>query len=205
MDNKKEKLRTPHILLATILAICLLLGLAGCGGGDGAGESGDVASRTGNQSKSVNDVLQEGMAAADGTESMGVLGSEPPAGGAFTPKGTDYKYIDIDLTELSANMVFSEVSGMMMDPASYVGKVIKMDGIASCFYDENQGKYYFACIVQDATECCAQGIEFELKDTYTYPDDFPADGEQITVVGVFTVYEEDGFNYCTLLDADRLQ
>jgi len=40
-----------------------------------------------------------------------------------------------------------------------------------------------------------------LED-YSYPDDFPEEGEEICVTGVFSTYEENGNMYCTLMDAE---
>lgn len=112
--------------------------------------------------------------------------------------------IDIDLTTLSATVVYSEVYDMMFYPENYVGKTVKMDGMFTYYYDEANDRYYFACIIMDATACCSQGIEFEPSEEFTYPDDFPEDGEDICVVGVFDTYEEDGFTYCTLRNAEIL-
>ena len=56
----------------------------------------------------------------------------------------------------------------------------------------------------DATACCAQGIEFNPTDDYTYPDDFPLDGDTVTVEGEFDTYVEDGYKYCTLRNAKIL-
>jgi hypothetical protein len=112
--------------------------------------------------------------------------------------------IDIDLTTLSATVVYSEVYDMMFYPENYVGKTVKMDGMFTYYYDEANDKYYFACIIMDATACCSQGIEFEPSEEFTYPDDFPEDGGDICVVGVFDTYEEDGFTYCTLRNAEIL-
>lgn len=109
--------------------------------------------------------------------------------------------IDIDLTELSSTMVFSEVYSMMFEPENYVGKSIKMDGLFSANKDEETGKYYFACIIMDATACCAQGLEFEPTGDYSYPEDFPNEGEPITVEGIFDIYTEGEYRYCTLKDA----
>ena len=91
---------------------------------------------------------------------------------------------------------------MMFYPENYVGKTVKMDGMFTYYYDEANDKYYFACIIMDATACCSQGIEFEPSEDFTYPDDFPEDGGDICVVGVFDTYEEDGFTYCTLRNAE---
>ncbi len=64
-----------------------------------------------------------------------------------------------------------------------------------------EDKEYHACIIQDATACCAQGIEFEPTADYVYPTDFPATGEDITVIGVFDIYYEADFVFMTLRDA----
>jgi len=111
--------------------------------------------------------------------------------------------IDTDLTVLSANMVYAEVYNMMMSPDYYVGKTVKMGGIFASYHDDETGKDYFACIIQDATACCAQGIEFELYGEHKYPEDYPPEGDLIEVVGVFDTYEEGGNLYCTLRNAYR--
>ncbi len=109
--------------------------------------------------------------------------------------------VDVDLTVLSATMVYSEVYNMMMAPEDYEGKKIKMKGLLSVYYDAAADKTYFACIIQDATACCAQGIEFVLTDEYTYPDDYPETGEEICVAGTFETYTEGDFIYMNLKDA----
>ena len=109
--------------------------------------------------------------------------------------------IDLDLTEMSATMVYSEVLGMVYEPDRYRGKVVKMAGDFSYYLDEQTGKYYFACIVKDATECCAQGIEYSLKGEYSFPEDYPEIGDPVTVIGTFDTYEEGGFVYMYLKDA----
>ena len=109
--------------------------------------------------------------------------------------------IDVDLTVLSSTMVYSEVYNMMVSPEQYIGKTVKMDGLFAYYHDEATGNYYFACIIQDATACCAQGIEFVLTEDYTYPDDYLEADAEICVVGVFDTYEENGNTYCTLREA----
>ncbi|WP_049945923.1 hypothetical protein [Butyrivibrio sp. LC3010] len=105
--------------------------------------------------------------------------------------------VDVDITVLSATMVYSEVYQMMYYPENYIGKTIKMDGLYDHYHDDNSGNDYYACIIQDATACCAQGIEFQLSD-----GNYPADTEDfVTVIGTFKTYEENGTTYCTLADA----
>lgn len=109
--------------------------------------------------------------------------------------------IDIDLTSFSSTMVYSEVYNMMVSPESYIGKTVKMEGAFASYHDEASDAYYFACIIADATACCSQGMEFVLTDDYTYPDDYPEEGGDICVVGVFDTYQEGDQTYCTLRNA----
>lgn len=72
------------------------------------------------------------------------------------------------------------------------------------YHDDTTDNYYFTCIIQDATACCAQGIEFVLTDDYIYPDDYPKADEEICVSGVFDTYMEGDYTYCTLRNAKLL-
>ncbi len=118
---------------------------------------------------------------------------------ADTSSGITGDYVD--LTVLSATMVYAEVYNMMYYPEDYIGRTVKMSGIYSVYHDESTDKYYHACIIQDATACCSQGIEFELTDDYSYPSDYPEEGGQICVEGVFDIYHEGESAYCTLREA----
>ena len=115
-------------------------------------------------------------------------------------KGADG--IDVDLTKLSANMVYAEVFYMMTVPENYVGKTVRMEGLFATYRDETTNKMYYACIIQDATACCAQGMEFVTADERSYPEDYPAEGDGICVVGVFDTYEENGETYAVIKDSE---
>ena len=107
--------------------------------------------------------------------------------------------VDADLTELSSTMVYSEVYAMMTEPENYIGKTVKMHGNFAT--QEYNGQRLFACIVQDATACCAQGLEFEPESTLSYSEDYPEPGAEITVTGTFDSYKEevDGNTYIYLV------
>lgn len=109
--------------------------------------------------------------------------------------------VDIDLTSLSATFVYSEVFNMMVSPAEYEGKKVKMEGTCNMYQDPETGKKYYACIVQDATQCCSQGLEFVLDENCYTEADYPAVGEEITLEGTFATYMEDGNQYLTMLNA----
>lgn len=116
------------------------------------------------------------------------------------PTATPDSGIDVDLTALSSTMVFAEVYNMLACPEDYLGKTIRAAG-EFAVYDDPDGRLY-AVVVQDALACCAQGLEFELADpSAAYPQDYPAEGSQVRVVGTVELYEENGFRYLHLTDA----
>lgn len=108
------------------------------------------------------------------------------------------KSVDLDLTQLSSTVVYSEVYNMLITPDDYKGKIIKMKGQFNQYTDEETGKIYNAVIIPDATACCQQGLEFELSDK-TNPN-FEQNTE-ITVVGTFDTYSDGEFFYCHLKNA----
>jgi len=127
-----------------------------------------------------------------------------PAHKAPEPIKSESVSVDVDLTALSSTMVYSEVLNIMTAPETYIGKTLKMKGYFGYYHDEKTDKYYFACMIPDATACCAQGIEFILTNDYIYPEDYPQEGEIVTVAGEFMTYEEDGSTYFTLKDSKLL-
>ena len=110
--------------------------------------------------------------------------------------------VDVDLTRMSATMVYAEVFNMLIAPEYYEGKTVRMRGLFDVFEYERNGKQHrsFFCIVQDATACCAQGLEFSLAGNYAYPTDYPARYTMITVRGRFYQYEQDGLTYMLLVN-----
>ncbi len=192
------------------LVLLCLFAIAACG------EKGQsTGKRVPNNTSSVNDVLQSGIdQSKNAAENYDSQVSEQDdedyyEDGEYVPSGTPITkevevkdngeyVIDIDLTKLSATMVYTEVYNMMTYPENYVGKTVKMTGQFASLYDEMNDVYYFACIVKDATACCAQGIEFVTTDDFSYPDNYPVEGEDVTVVGVFDTYWEGNLIYCTL-------
>lgn len=210
---------------SAVLSVSLLSFLSGCGKGAGQASGNPAAApRAAKQAPGVSDVLAAGMAEADkeadGAGSSNAVpreeagpareavpekagsGGENPAPVATPVAGTAASGgIDVDLTVLSATMVYSEVFNMMVSPEKYIGKTIKMAGQFYSSYDEIRDRRYYACLIMDATACCAQGMEFVLDGDYSYPDDYPAEGGAVCVTGVFDSYEEDGCAYATLRNA----
>lgn len=137
----------------------------------------------------------------ENTNNLNTVEEDPEIPEPLPEESASEEGIDVDLTDMSATMVYSEVFNMMMEPEKYMGKTIKMNGMYTVYFDEEAEKRYHACIISDATACCSQGIEFELTDDYSYPDDYPEEAADICVVGVFDTYKEGESTYCTLRKA----
>ena len=181
--------------LTSVLLLLSILTLTACQ------SSGTSSHNIANQTTGVADILASATASSEVTSEATTETEETNPYDIEARLANGAEGVDIDLTVLSANMVYSEVFCMVYEPDEYIGKIIKMEGTFIYYYDEATGNEYFACIIKDATQCCAQGIEFVPTSDYTYPDDFPADGEPICVIGTFDKYEENGNTYLTLRDS----
>lgn len=119
-------------------------------------------------------------------------------------KAKKIETVDIDMTEMGSDMIYATVYQLMTEPDDYVGKTIRMRGnYAASWYEETKQYYHYA-IIQDATACCSQGLEFVLSDSsLVYPEDYPKEEEEIVVVGTFEAYKEEGDKslYCRLGNA----
>ncbi|MBM6898553.1 hypothetical protein H6B10_02330 [Gemmiger formicilis] len=108
----------------------------------------------------------------------------------LTPAPTrDPEAVDVDLTELSSTMVFAEVAAMVRDPEQYLGKRVRMQGQLAV-YPANPAldvDYFYTVVVQDATACCQQGLEFIWEDGTQ-----PEAGTELVVTGIFTEYDCGG-------------
>ncbi|MBO4914284.1 MAG: hypothetical protein J5449_03675 [Oscillospiraceae bacterium] len=180
-------------ITVTILAM-LLLALTACGG-SGAATKGT----TGNQS-SVAQIMES--AAQDTAEapplpaSAATFPAEDNAPEQSREAAKSTEGVDVDLTQMNATMVFAEVSNIMYMPDDYLGKIIRMEGTAVSSTDPETGVTYYAVIIQDATACCASGLEYVLAK-----GEYPPDETEVTVTGEFELYEDNGVLYCRLKDA----
>jgi hypothetical protein len=114
--------------------------------------------------------------------------------GAVPDGGAD-EGVDVDLTAMSATMVYAEVYNITVSPADYVGKTIKASGLYYPYYYEETGLIYHNIYIADAAACCQQGIEFAWQGEHAYPDDYPAEQARIVISGTFGSYDELGYTY----------
>lgn len=202
-------------LLSMVAVLAMTCMLAACG------SEGGTASKTTSTVKSVDDVLEEQIAQndeADAGQETDNAGKDDTAEGGEDVSAADTREIDavdeklaeadeqaaasssgeidVDLTKLSSTMVYSEVYNMMTEPEKYYGKKVRMNGTTSVYHDGTDGNDYYACVIKDATECCAQGIEFVLND-----GKYPEANTNVTVTGTFSSYKIGDYEYYTLVDA----
>ncbi|MBR1821337.1 MAG: hypothetical protein IJ769_06910 [Clostridia bacterium] len=110
--------------------------------------------------------------------------------------------VDLDLTALIGTVVYSQIYDMTVEPEVYRGQRIRLKGNLSYFQDSETKREYFAAIIADATACCAQGIEFVWAGEHRYPEDYPPLDTEVTVTGTFDTYDEYGYTYLQLTDAE---
>ena len=180
-------------IFCLLLAACMAVSLCACG----KGREKDAGNDTPSSDREVS-APTESIPTPKEQETSGKSKPSQPAAGK----------VDVDLTVLSSTMVYSEVYNMLyFYPEDYYGKTVKMTGQFNVYQwvDESgvvaDMPVAYACIISDATACCAEGMEFVLKDDLAYPDDYPELGAEITVIGEFQSYEENGMTWYHLVNA----
>lgn len=103
--------------------------------------------------------------------------------------------VDLDLTAMNSNMIYSVIYDMMINPDNYYGKSMLVDGYFDTLFEERLDTRYFFVVVPDAAACCVQGLEFKLGDDKAYPSDYPEPSTDIRIRGVLDCYEEEGQTY----------
>lgn len=133
-----------------------------------------------------------GCAAQPAQSAAAVSTPAPTPAATATPQPTATPSpdgVDIDLTRLSATMVFAEVAAMVRTPEDYLGKTVRMAGPLAV-YEANPAlgiDYFYTVVIQDATACCQQGMEF------IWPEGtLPEAGTGLVVTGTFAEYDCGG-------------
>ena len=98
---------------------------------------------------------------------------------------------DIDLTLMSSTMIYSTVFQFFIDYEYYEGKTIKIQGIYTPFFRPETNRIYHNVVIQDATACCKEGLEFVWEDGNHENNEYPPEGTGIIVQGIFEQYYED--------------
>ena len=190
-------------ILACIICLTLAFGVTACGKASDKDSNGDtkiISDAKNKQENSKSDTKKE-------VSKKEVAGDAGKGKSSKSKSKTNSNKIDVDLNNLNANVVYSQVFLMMTEPDKFIGKRIRMSGQFNVYAAEEGNPSgvteYYAIIIADAQACCQQGIEF-VWPGHTYPEGFPEVKSNASVTGIFEVYEENGKKYCRLI-ADTVE
>ena len=190
-------------ILACIICLTLAFGVTACGKASDKDSNGDtkiISDAKNKQENSKSNTKKE-------VSKKEVAGDAGKGKSSKSKSKTSSNKIDIDLNNLNANVVYSQVFLMMTEPDKFIGKRIRMSGQFNVYAAEEGNPSgvteYYAIIIADAQACCQQGIEF-VWPGHTYPEGFPEVKSNASVTGIFEVYEENGMKYCRLV-ADTVE
>ena len=118
--------------------------------------------------------------------------------------------VDCDFTQMNSTMRMAHVFRLGANPQEFADKTLRVAGVFLTQVDRTDGKRRFGCLLCEpgGCTCCAPGgvLEFEPKDSYAWPADFPSAESRITVTGRLKMVEAgDEQQPCSvprLLDAD---
>lgn len=195
-------------ILACIICLTLAFGVTACGKASDKDSNGDtkiISDAKNKQENSKSNTKKE--VSKKEVNKKEVAGDAGKGKSSKTKSKTKGNKIDVDLNNLNANVVYSQVFLMMTEPDKFIGKRIRMSGQFNVYAAEEGNPSgvteYYAIIIADAQACCQQGIEF-VWPGHTYPDGFPEVKSNASVTGIFEVYEENGKKYCRLI-ADTVE
>ncbi|MBF1189103.1 MAG: hypothetical protein HXM01_01990 [[Eubacterium] sulci] len=195
-------------ILACIICLTLAFGVTACGKASDKDSNGDtkIISDAKNKQENSKSNTKKDVSKKE-VNKKEVAGDAGKGKSSKTKSKTKGNKIDVDLNNLNANVVYSQVFLMMTEPDKFIGKRIRMSGQFNVYAAEEGNPSgvteYYAIIIADAQACCQQGIEF-VWPGHTYPDGFPEVKSNASVTGIFEVYEENGKKYCRLI-ADTVE
>ena len=112
--------------------------------------------------------------------------------GSSNEGGSSGDDIDVNLSVLSATMLFAEIINIMNSPEDYLGQVIKIHGEYFNFYHEEDNEYIHFVQIFDEMGCCEQGFQFRVNENFGSPEELFEIGEGIEIIGIFQSYEGEG-------------
>ncbi len=176
----------PKNLLIIILTVIMIMSVSACGGEKTAEETSEAPGM----------IIPETEPSATPETTVSDDNSSPEVDEKEESEIAEPAVPDfVDLTEMSSTMVYSYVYDMLIRPTEYLGKTVKVHGTYNQIYFEANDTTYNYVVVNDATGCCPQGIEFIVPEGV----EFPAQDTPIELVGVFESYDRGDFKYTRLV------
>ena len=184
-------------LTSILLTALLIFGLCACGSNQVQPAPADTTAPPSGNVDQITDATDSGTTltapdnSSDMTTSSLAVSENVQDQEAVAAKLAEYD-VDIDTMGLNNNMVTAQMTAISQDPASYLGKRIRVTGVYQQTYYEQTDKYYNYVLGYDETGCCAAwGMEF-------YGDEVPEKIESyasISMVGTISTYDEEGITY----------
>lgn len=110
--------------------------------------------------------------------------------------------IDHDLTQVSNEMMLALLYQFVVAPEEFGGQSIRMQGAYYSGTNEQTGDEEHYCVVNDATSCCAQGVEFVWDEVGQEAlKNELVDEQEIIVTGVLETYEIENRTYMRIKNA----
>ncbi len=109
--------------------------------------------------------------------------------------------IDLDLTKMSATMIYSTIFDMLVMAQEYQDKTVKIKGNFNILEDSADGSKHMAILIPDATACCVQGIELFWEEN---PQNYPQQDQEIILTGIYRVVEDEIGLQRTYLQVENL-
>ncbi|ADZ84942.1 TIGR03943 family putative permease subunit [Cellulosilyticum lentocellum] len=153
----------------------------------------------GSKTQKEQEAAEEIILPSENTNTSDIVSDEQKS---VSPSENDVTSIneDVEVLEITEKMYVSYVNEIYTNTAEYEGKNIKLEGMFTSAYDESTKQtYYFVyrtgpgCCNNDGSMC---GFEFTTSDT------IPEENDWIEVIGTLESYEENGYTYLTLRDAE---
>ena len=170
------------LLSFTLAFLLAALMLTACAGGSGSEES--------SQGERETPIPTLPLVKLDGTQRPT---SQAPE---------SYEKCDVDVSGASTIVAHTQLRSVVDSANDYLGKTIKMHGLFNAYKSENG--IYFYCSIDDPANCCGGqfNMPFIPKSGLKYPDDYPQNGEECTVAGVFDLLYDNGQLYYHLAYAE---
>lgn len=175
---------------ALILGILALFLLTGCSGNKKVSGIG-----TGRENK-VEDSTTEQQVTQDDSKFSGVADTEVQTVANVTEEAQVLQPDYENMITITEKMYVSWINEIYINPKSYIGKTIKIQGMYQVDHLESTGTTYYyvyrvgpGCCGNDGNMC---GFEF-IGNTEGL-----SDNDWIEVTGVLTEYQENGVSYLTI-------
>ncbi len=112
--------------------------------------------------------------------------------------------LDIDLTKMSATMIYSQIFNMIIEPEVFEGNIIKVAGKFTEISDSETSQISYAVLIPDATACCQQGLELRWEGRSELSGECPELDSEIVVTGKYTVMYDENDIMHTYIDVMEL-